>query len=355
MGRLRWPHLHPDGARHVLIFTPREATWLVPRSPGASLFFRRNPPPRAAKPTAEQARWLDNRKRGFPATLGFSVWLTPGARRRSSKIEPGEQVKEPGGRSSGGAIPGWNLIATLRARAAKSECHNRPLGRSRPKHRSRGFSAGPLVGDSISSQRITDERRRPGKNTMVPADHPAARSGAQGLAFAGRAGGRRSRRRDPGILYDSGRAGDGGRHPPSARLPVPSRALGDHAPCPPGAHRAYPHRRRPRTAGAARGRRLPEQHAIDRDELRQLAHAIAAMPLKTREAFVLRRVRDMPQREIAARMRISENTVETHISRGILFLMDWFGRGGNRRSQTSMTLEAEIASIDGRTRNQSRH
>jgi len=99
----------------------------------------------------------------------------------------------------------------------------------------------------------------------------------------------------------------------------------------------------------------PEQYAIDRDELRQLAHAIAAMPLKTREAFILRRVRDMPQREIAARMRISENTVETHISRGVLFLIDWFGRGGNRRSQTSRILEAEIASIDGRARNQSRH
>jgi RNA polymerase sigma factor (sigma-70 family) len=99
----------------------------------------------------------------------------------------------------------------------------------------------------------------------------------------------------------------------------------------------------------------PEQYAIDRDELRQLAHAIAAMPLKTREAFVLRRVRDMPQREIAARMRISENTVETHISRGILFLIDWFGRGGNKRSQTSRNLEAEIASIDGRARIQSRH
>jgi RNA polymerase sigma factor (sigma-70 family) len=99
----------------------------------------------------------------------------------------------------------------------------------------------------------------------------------------------------------------------------------------------------------------PEQHTIDRDELRQLARAIAAMPAKTREAFVLRRVNDLPQREIAARMRISENTVETHIARGILFLIDWFGRGGNRRSQTSMTVEAEIASLDGRAKNQSRH
>jgi len=99
----------------------------------------------------------------------------------------------------------------------------------------------------------------------------------------------------------------------------------------------------------------PEQHTIDRDELRQLARAIAAMPLKTREAFILRRVKDLPQREIAARMRISENTVETHISRGVLFLIDWFGRGGNKRSQTSKTTEAEIAGIDGRARHQSRH
>jgi len=99
----------------------------------------------------------------------------------------------------------------------------------------------------------------------------------------------------------------------------------------------------------------PEQQAIERDELRQLAHAIAAMPAKTREAFVLRRVEGLPQREIAARMRISENTVETHISRGILFLIDWFGRGGNKRRQTSRDMEAEIATRDGRVRNQSRH
>jgi RNA polymerase sigma-70 factor (ECF subfamily) len=103
------------------------------------------------------------------------------------------------------------------------------------------------------------------------------------------------------------------------------------------------------------GAASPEQHAIDRDELRQLARAIAAMPPKTRQAFVLRRVDGLPQREIALRMRISENTVETHISRGILFLIDWFGSSGNNRSQTSKTVESEIASLDGPARHQSRH
>ncbi len=99
----------------------------------------------------------------------------------------------------------------------------------------------------------------------------------------------------------------------------------------------------------------PEQCAIDRDELRQLACAIAAMPAKTREAFVLRRVEGLPQREIATKMRISENTVETHISRGIRFLIDWFGGGGRPPSQISKPVHSETVSIDDRRRNQSRH
>jgi RNA polymerase sigma-70 factor (ECF subfamily) len=70
---------------------------------------------------------------------------------------------------------------------------------------------------------------------------------------------------------------------------------------------------------------------------------------------VLRRVSGLSQREIATRMRISENTVETHISRGVSFLIDWFGRSGNKRSQTSRTKESEIAALDGRARHQSRH
>jgi RNA polymerase sigma-70 factor (ECF subfamily) len=99
----------------------------------------------------------------------------------------------------------------------------------------------------------------------------------------------------------------------------------------------------------------PEQYAIDRDELRELARAIAAMPEKTREAFVLRRVNGLSQREIASQMRISENTVEKHISRGIRFLVAWFGHGGNQRSQTSRDKDVEIASLNADVRIQSKH
>lgn len=96
----------------------------------------------------------------------------------------------------------------------------------------------------------------------------------------------------------------------------------------------------------------PERIAADRDELSRIAHAIAAMPARMREAFVLRRVRGLSQREIAAEMGISENSVETHIARGIGFLIDWFGRGGNHGSQTSMEQEQERAASHGRKRKQ---
>jgi len=99
----------------------------------------------------------------------------------------------------------------------------------------------------------------------------------------------------------------------------------------------------------------PEQLAIDRDELRRLAAAIAAMPTKTQEAFILRRVKGLSQRQIASEMEISENTVEKHISRGTRFLIKWFGDGGSARSHASRDVELEIASSDGRARNESRH
>ncbi|MBC9031184.1 RNA polymerase sigma factor [Sphingomonas sp. JC676] len=99
----------------------------------------------------------------------------------------------------------------------------------------------------------------------------------------------------------------------------------------------------------------PEQVTIDRDELGRLASAIGAMPNKTQQAFILRRVEGLSQREIATRMAISENTVEKHISRGLRFLMDWFGHGGKALAEVSRETELEIVSQDGRTRNQSIH
>lgn len=99
----------------------------------------------------------------------------------------------------------------------------------------------------------------------------------------------------------------------------------------------------------------PEQTTLERDELRRLAEAIAAMPRQTRQAFILRRVHDLPQREIARRMHLSESTVEKHIARGVGFLIDWFGNGGKTASQTSRLKDTEKNAAHGRARDQSKH
>lgn len=99
----------------------------------------------------------------------------------------------------------------------------------------------------------------------------------------------------------------------------------------------------------------PEQNAIAHDDLRQLAEVIATMPGQTREAFVLRRVRGLSQREIASQMGLSENTVEKHIVRGIRWLGDWFASGGNPSAKTSNKVEREARRARGRTRNQPGH
>lgn len=99
----------------------------------------------------------------------------------------------------------------------------------------------------------------------------------------------------------------------------------------------------------------PEQTTIDRDELRRLAEAIAAMPGQTREAFILRRVHGLPQREIAGRMRLAESTVEKHIARGVRFLIDWYGHGGKGALQASRIVEPERRAFYDRARHQSEH
>ncbi|MFC5345247.1 RNA polymerase sigma factor [Brevundimonas staleyi] len=99
----------------------------------------------------------------------------------------------------------------------------------------------------------------------------------------------------------------------------------------------------------------PEQVVMDRDDLRRLAHAIAAMPGQPRAAFILRRIHGLSQREIAARMRLSESTVEKHIARGVRFLIDWAAHGGKASPQASRVVKTEKIALHGRARDQSRH
>ena len=86
---------------------------------------------------------------------------------------------------------------------------------------------------------------------------------------------------------------------------------------------------------------------------RQLADLIAGMPEQARQAFVLRRIHALPQREIARRMGISENTVEKHIARGIRWLGERLADGGNGVSDVSKGSGRDTRRVYGRSRNQS--
>ena len=79
----------------------------------------------------------------------------------------------------------------------------------------------------------------------------------------------------------------------------------------------------------------PEEKAAFDDEIREIAGAIAALPARTREVLLLRRVAGLSQRETASRLAIAEKTVEKHMARGVLMLMNQFGRGGKTPVRTS--------------------
>lgn len=82
----------------------------------------------------------------------------------------------------------------------------------------------------------------------------------------------------------------------------------------------------------------PEDELVQRDELQEVAEAIATLPERTRDVLLLRRVEHLSLRETARRLAISEKTIEKHMARATLFLMHRFGRGAKSAHQTSSIL-----------------
>ena len=97
----------------------------------------------------------------------------------------------------------------------------------------------------------------------------------------------------------------------------------------------------------------PETIAADRQELGRIAALIAALPTRCREAFTLRKVHGLSQREVALRLGVSENTVEKHVGKGLGLLMTAMGRGGKGRFQASRDRDLRRAASG--TREQRRH
>jgi RNA polymerase sigma-70 factor (ECF subfamily) len=100
----------------------------------------------------------------------------------------------------------------------------------------------------------------------------------------------------------------------------------------------------------------PEVIAADRQELARVAALIAGLPAKCREAFTLRKVHGLSQREVARRMGVSENTVEKHVGKGLRILMDAIGRGGSRRFEASRRRDVrDRTEFDSEPRERRRH
>jgi RNA polymerase sigma factor (sigma-70 family) len=60
-----------------------------------------------------------------------------------------------------------------------------------------------------------------------------------------------------------------------------------------------------------------EQVVIAREDHRMVIAALAGLPVRRREAIVLRYWLDLPEREIAQTMGVSLGTVKSHVSRGL--------------------------------------
>ncbi|WP_372784547.1 RNA polymerase sigma factor [Phenylobacterium sp.] len=107
--------------------------------------------------------------------------------------------------------------------------------------------------------------------------------------------------------------------------------------------------------GAAIDEPSPERQASSRQELRRVTELIAGLPAKCREAFTLRKIEGLSQRDVARRMGISENTVEKHIGRALRTLMSTMKNGGTSSPEASQGTEVRDLRQHDNARNQRRH
>jgi RNA polymerase sigma-70 factor (ECF subfamily) len=78
----------------------------------------------------------------------------------------------------------------------------------------------------------------------------------------------------------------------------------------------------------------PEAQSVAREELRRVQAALDQIPARAREAFVLYHVENLSQREVAARMNISENTVGWYLKTGLEEIADvLFGEPHAKRAK----------------------
>ena len=85
----------------------------------------------------------------------------------------------------------------------------------------------------------------------------------------------------------------------------------------------------------------PERRLSARQELRRLTDAFDRLPDRCREVVWLRRVEELSQKQVAARMGISEKTVEKQVAKGSRLIAEYFyGAAPTTRMQHGKAVEA---------------
>lgn len=91
---------------------------------------------------------------------------------------------------------------------------------------------------------------------------------------------------------------------------------------------------------------LSPEHRLDaRQELRRLATAFDRLPDRCRAVVWLRRVEELPQKEVAARLGIGEKTVEKQVAKGMRLIADYF-HGGMRNTRDGAGSPARRAATE---------
>jgi len=95
----------------------------------------------------------------------------------------------------------------------------------------------------------------------------------------------------------------------------------------------------------------PEERASAHEELRTIARAFERLPPRCREVLWLRRVEELSQKEVAARLKIREGMVEKHVAKAMRRFAEALFGGRRRRSRkkSKETIDGEDDHVDQQT------
>ncbi len=89
----------------------------------------------------------------------------------------------------------------------------------------------------------------------------------------------------------------------------------------------------------------PEDCVVDRDELKRIAGAISRLPAKVRRVFLMRRIEEKPQKQIASELGLSEGSVERLMCEALFILRNSIGRERKAPSQSSKSSKPSVQSL----------